>query len=183
MGLCAPVSGELGKFLHVLVPSVSGIAVPQAAAAGELLQARMEHPCTESFFESLVEVAHLPEFGLDPAGIDSVLELTERGDRRIVLAESFEGGFRGQHSALDREMDSLQALRIEEAGRVAKDHPAVAGYRWNRPPSTIGQRLGAVADHLSAGEQAGDERMLLEVLQHMLRVEARVRIVKPRNES
>src|ERR1700737_3398153 len=80
-------------------------------------------------------------------------------------------------------MDSLQALRIEEAGSVAEDHPAVAREGRNRPPAAVGQRLGAIADHFAAFEKAGHERMPLEFLQHALRVKPWVGIVESDDEA
>src|SRR5581483_7988876 len=87
-------------------------------------------------------------------------------------------GLRRQHSALNRKMDSLEALRVEESSGIAKDHPAIAGNRRNRIPAPVRQRLRAIADHLAAFKQFGDEGMLLENLQHTLRIEPRVRIVE-----
>ena len=46
--------------------------------------------------------------------------------------------------------------------------------RGQRPPSAIRKRFRAVADHLSAFEQLRNKRMLLESLQHMLRIKARI---------
>ena len=80
---------------------------------------------------------------------------------RVVLQQRVKRGFGGEHAALDGEVNALEALRVEEAGGVADDHPAIAGQRRHRPPSAIGQRLCAVADHLAALEQlAAIERML-----------------------
>ena len=67
-----------------------------------------------------------------------------------------------------------------ESPRIIQPLPAT---RRNRPPAAVGQRLGAVADHLAAFEQLGDERMLLEFLQHTLRIEARIGIVEPGDEA
>src|SRR5271165_6800998 len=80
-------------------------------------------------------------------------------------------------------MDPLQALGIQKAGGVAEDHPAVAGNRRNRPPAAVRQTLGAVADHLSAFEKSGDEWMLLELLQHALRIETWIRIIEADDEA
>ena len=80
-------------------------------------------------------------------------------------------------------MNSLQALRIQKAGGVAEDHPAIARNRRNRPPSAVRHRLRAVADHLAAFEQLRDKRMLLEVLQHVLRIEPRIGIVEAGHEA
>ena len=80
-------------------------------------------------------------------------------------------------------MNSFQALRIQQAGGVAEDHPAVAGQRRNRPPAAVRQGFRAVADHLAALKKLGDERVLLELLQDALGIEARVGIVEPDHEA
>src|SRR5258707_562742 len=80
-------------------------------------------------------------------------------------------------------MNPLQARGIQEAGGVSDDHPSIAAERRQRPPSAIGKRLGAVADHLAAGEQLANKRMLFERLQYMLRVETRIAIVESGNEA
>ncbi len=80
-------------------------------------------------------------------------------------------------------MNPFQARGIQEAGGVSNDHPSIAAERRQRPPSAIGKRLGAVADHLATGKQLGNKRMLFEGLKHALRVEARVAIIEPGNET
>src|SRR6266436_6490463 len=80
-------------------------------------------------------------------------------------------------------MNPLQARGIQEAGGVSDDHPAIAAERRQRPPSSIGKRLGAVADHLAASEQLANKRMLFEGLQHVLRVEAGVAVVESGDEA
>ena len=80
-------------------------------------------------------------------------------------------------------MNPFQALRIQQAGGVAEDHPAIAGQRRNRPPAAVGHRLRAVADHLAAFEKLGDERVFLEFLQDALGIEARIGIVEPGHEA
>src|ERR1700746_1663830 len=129
-----------------------------------------------------MKVADLPELVFDPASVDFLLELAKRRTRRVAFLESVEGGFGCEHSALDREMNAFEALGIEEAGRVAEDHPTIARNRRNSPPAAIRQRLRTIADHLSAGEQACDERVLLEILQHVLRIQARIGIVETSHE-
>src|SRR5215469_4258958 len=75
-------------------------------------------------------------------------------------------------------MNSLQSLRVEEARRVSQDHPSIARQRRDCPPAAIGQRFRTVADHFAAFEQPGHERMPLELLQHSLRIEARIGVVQ-----
>ncbi len=109
--------------------------------------------------------------------------LVQRGGGRIIFLQRFECGFGGEHAALDGEMNALEARGVHEAGGVAENHPAIAGNRRNRPPAAVRHRLRAVADHLSAFEQLSNEGMLLEFLQHALRVEARVGIVESSDET
>src|SRR5580698_5214384 len=116
-----------------------------------------------------MKVANLPKLLFDPAGFDFLLERTECCGRRILFRQRLESSFSSQHAALDRQMNSFEALRVEETGGVAENHPAIARDRRNRPPAAIRQRLCAVANHLAALEQLRDERMLLEILQHVLR--------------
>ena len=133
--------------------------------------------------ESLVQVAHLPEFFFDPARFDFLLELAQHRRRRIVFLQRFKGRLRGEHPALDRQMNSLEPRRIQEAGRVAEDHPSIARDRRNRPPAAVRHRLRAVADHLAALEQLRHKRMPLELLQHALRIEPRIGVVESRHEA
>src|SRR5579864_4007749 len=80
-------------------------------------------------------------------------------------------------------MDSFQTLRIQESGGVSNNHPAIASKRRNRPPAAIWQRFRAIAHHLAAIEQLRDKWMSLEFLQHVLRIGARIGIVKPNDEA
>src|SRR5208337_1135255 len=155
----------------------------QATSVGELLNAGIEHAGEESVLESLVEVAHRPQLGLDPALLYAVLKRFQPLEREIVFHHAVEGSFRRQHPALDREMNALQPLRIQEAGGVAKDHPAVARDWRNAPPAAIWQGLRAVANHLPAFQQFGDEWVLFEFLQHALGIEARITIVESGDET
>src|SRR5277367_2013878 len=80
-------------------------------------------------------------------------------------------------------MNSFQPRRIQKAGRVPDDHPSIAAEWRQRPPSTVGQRLCAVADHLAAFQQSSDEGMLLESLQHVLWIEAGIAIIETGDKS
>src|SRR6202023_1308538 len=115
-----------------------------------------------------MEIAHFPQLIFDPAGIDALLILPEPGFAEIVFEECGKSCFCGEHSALNGQVNALEALRVQEAGRVTDDHPAVAGERRHGEPSAIGKRLGAVPDHLAATQHAGDEWMGLEYLQDAL---------------
>src|SRR5580704_13621233 len=66
-GFVAAICGQLGESLQVLVSRGRGIAVAQTAAAGELLQAGVDHAAPESMLEALMKVADFPELVFDPA--------------------------------------------------------------------------------------------------------------------
>src|SRR5580700_5795096 len=183
MRFVASVGGQLGKLLHVLMARGRGIPVAQAASSGELLYAGVEQAGEESVLESLMKVADLPKLIFDPAGFDFLLEAAKHSGGRVLLLECLEGSFSRQHSALDRQMNSFEALRIEETGGIAEDHPAITCNRRNRPPAAIGQGLRTVADHLAALEQFRHKGMLLEILQHVLRIETWVGIIEAGHEA
>src|ERR1700738_5079294 len=63
----AAVGRQVTQLFHARVSGSSRIAVAQAASAGELLDAGVEHPAPETVFEPLVKISHLPEFFFDPA--------------------------------------------------------------------------------------------------------------------
>ena len=50
-------------------------------------------------------------------------------------------------------------------------------------PAPFGERLGAVAHHLPAGEQVRDERVALEPLERDVRIEQRIAVVEPGDEA
>ena len=52
-----------------------------------------------------------------------------------------------------------------------------------RVPAALGQRLGAVAHHLAAAQQVGDERVQLEALERRVRIEQRVVVVEADDEA
>src|SRR5579863_5703840 len=130
-----------------------------------------------------MEVAYGPQLFLDPAVLDARLECLQHGQGEITLRHCIESGFSGEHAALDRKVDALQALRIQETRGVAENHPAIARKRWYGPPAAVGQRLGAVAHHLSTFQQLGDKRVLLEFLQDVLRINPLILVVESSDES
>src|SRR5438067_1520240 len=112
----------------------------------------MHHAVPEAVLESLMEVAHWPQLLLNPALLNFLLERAELGGGKVAATHRFKRRLRRQHATLDCQMNSLQPLRIQESGRVAKDHPAIAGNWRNGPPSAIRQRLCSIANHLAAVE-------------------------------
>src|SRR5438132_13135807 len=128
------------------------IALAYPAAACELLQTSMNHAAHETVLKSLVEVTDFPKFISDPTGFDLLRVTANGGGGKIAAFHGVECRLRRQHAALDRQVNAFQLLRVEQSRRVASDHPAIAGHARQRPPTAIGECLGAVADHLAAGE-------------------------------
>src|SRR5579872_2476678 len=119
MSFIAAVSGQFGKLFHVLMTGGSRIPIAQAATSGELLNSCMEQACEESMLESLMKVANFPKFVFDPTGFNLLLKAAQHSSGKIIFLQRLESGLRGQHTALDRQMNAFEALRVEEAGRVA----------------------------------------------------------------
>ena len=92
----------------------------------------------------------------------------------VAGAERFVNRFRGEHAALDRGVNSLEALRIQQAGGIADDQAAVHVAARHRIPAAVGNRFRAVADELAAFENLLDERMRFEFLKRFVRIEERV---------
>src|SRR4029453_12468514 len=68
-------------------------------------------------------------------------------------------------------------------GRVAADEPAVNEQPRLGTPAAFGQRLGAIALHMAAVEDALDERMQLEALERRMRIEQWILVVAAGDES
>src|SRR5438132_9169760 len=143
----------------------------------------MNHAAHETVLKSLVEVTDFPKFISDPTGFDLLGVTANCGGGKIAAFHGVECRLRRQHAALDGKMNALEPLRVEQARRVASDHPAIAGHARHRPPTAIGECLGAIADHLSASQQLANERVLLKTLQRMLRIEAWVFVIQSGDKS
>src|SRR5271154_1067182 len=100
--------------------------VPSTA---HLLQRCMQHSLIEAILEALMEVAYWPQLFLDPTFLNTFRIFRQLLAIELAGEQRFKCSLRREHSALDRQMDTLEPLRIEHAGRVAADHPAVAGER------------------------------------------------------
>src|ERR1051326_8145559 len=179
----AAVGRQLVQMLHASMTGVRGINFMQAATASDLLDSRMEKAGNQAILKCLVEVAHFPELVLDPAGIDALFVMPELGRAEIVVEQRVKSSFCGEHSALDGQVNAFEPLRVKEAGRVADDHPATARKRRHGEPATIRKRLGSIANHLATAQQAGNQRMRFEILQHALGIKTRVLIVEAGNVS
>src|SRR4029077_4916481 len=100
-----------------------------------------------------MEVANLPQFVANIALIDAVLKYAKRSSGGVARFERLENCLCGQHAALHRQMNSFEALRIEEAAGIADDQNAVDGVARHRVPAAVGQRFCSVTDQLPAIEQ------------------------------
>ena len=80
-------------------------------------------------------------------------------------------------------MDSLEAQRIQKSRGIANQQHAIVRAFGQGPPAALGQRLGAVANHLPVGQKLFHERMQLECLEGHVRVEHRIRIVETSDKS
>ena len=58
----------------------------------------------------MVEVANFPEFIFYPAIFDAGLEFPKRRSREVAFLQRLERSFRGQHAALDSQVNSLEPL-------------------------------------------------------------------------
>ena len=107
MCFCYAVLRQLIQLPHAGVASGASVAVAHAASAGDLLDSGVDHAAPEAMFEALMEVANFPQFVFDPAVFNFLLIRAKRGSREIIFLQSFECSFGGQHSALDRQMNSF----------------------------------------------------------------------------
>src|SRR5271154_5333510 len=75
-------------------------------------------------------------------------------------------------------MNAFQPLRVQEAGAVTEQHPAVSRELRHGEPATIGKALGTISDHFAALEDSPDEGVALEALEDGMGVGARVLVVE-----
>ena len=82
-----------------------------------------------------------------------------------------------------RQVDTLQAQRVQEPARVARDERAIHATRGIVCQPALGQSLRAVPNERAALEQRRDERMPLEALERVVRIEQRILVVETRHEA
>src|SRR5271165_5318964 len=140
------------------------IAFVQSAAFCGLLNAGVQHAGEKALVKALVEVADRPQLVPDPAFLHALLKFLQDVEGEIIFRHGLISGFGGQHATLDGKMNPFQPLRVEESSRVSQDHPAVAGDRRYAPPASIGEGLGAIADHFTSLKELRDKGVLLECL-------------------
>src|SRR6516164_10140246 len=80
----------------------------------------------------------------------------------------------GQHGIVA----SLDARHVHETGSTADKRTAWKHELRHRLPAAFGERTGAIANALAAGEGAADERMGLETLKFFERRQIRIGVVE-----
>src|SRR5690348_14124407 len=161
--------------------SLSAHRIDQPAAAGDELKPGVEKSAPQSAMKRLMKIAHRPKLFLQPARVDFCLIRGKLRGRSIAGAERFVDGLGGEHSALDRRVNALQPLRIEQARAVSGDQPAIQVCARHRIPAAVRHGLRTVTHELSAFEYAFDEGMRLKFLKRFVRVEQRIRIFEADN--
>ena len=108
---------------------------------------------------------------------------------RLVLREVRRAGLellvdrlRGEPPGLDRVVDPLQLGHVDHAAGVAADDHAGVRQARERPVAALRDRLRAPGDALAALEDLLDERVELELLQHVVDRDPRVGVVEPAHE-
>src|SRR5215216_44081 len=130
-----------------------------------------------------MEVSHFAQLRNDPAFVYNFLIALQLFRREISRNQCLVDHFSREHTALDRRVNSLQALRIEKTGRVAHQQHAIGIHPRHGEVTAGGDRLRTVANHLAALEQPRDVRMSLEALELRVRIDQRILIVESRNVS
>jgi len=108
-----------------------------------------------------------------------------RPERRcgdVVVSQRLPGRLRRRHPRLHREVDPLDALGIHEPRRVADDEAAVRREARQGVRAALRDGLGAVGDALAPLEEPREERVRLEALHRLVRVEQRVAVVERNDE-
>ena len=86
--------------------------------------------------------------------------------------------FGGQYAAANRLVHALDLRHVERAGRVADEEQARRVHARQRLPAAGGDRARAVGENLAALEQRPDSRVVLELLERLEGLEARVLVVE-----
>jgi hypothetical protein len=80
-------------------------------------------------------------------------------------------------------VNAFEAHRVHEPTGVAGDQHPAGVQAGHRVPAALRQRLGPVTQARPAVEQRRDVGMLLESLEYQIRIEHRILVVEPADES
>ena len=124
----------------------------------------------ETALKARLDVAHLtqflPAFGGAPTGIEA------RG--RLMLSEVL----CSEHAATDGLVDALDLGHIERTGRITHQHRARHLHLGERLPTARSDGAGTRGEDLTALEQRLDARMVLELLESLEGLQARIAVVE-----
>jgi hypothetical protein len=134
-----------------------GRAVDQLGVGGEELRRGVQH-----IRHRLVLLQVLHHEGLVHLGL---VELEVGLGGRLVALLERDDGLAGQAAAGHGQVGAFAVHRVDEAARVADDHPAVAVDLGHRVVAAFGDQVGGVLLHLAAFDQRGDAGVGLELLQ------------------
>src|SRR4051794_6639291 len=95
----------------------------QSTSARKLLNTGVEHSREKAVLEPLMKITYRPKLSFDPTFFDAVLKLLENIERVVIFRHGFKGRLGSQHPALDRQVNALKALRIQEARGISKNQP------------------------------------------------------------
>ena len=139
--------------------------------SGHRLERRVRESPPQAAVEARLDVAH--PLQLAPAVRRAPARLEARGAAGLgqVLG--------GEHAAADRLVHALDLRHVERAGRVADEEQARRVHARQRLPAAGGDRARAVGEDLAALEQRPDLRVVLELLERLEGLEARVLVVEP----
>ncbi len=151
------------------------------AAEGVHGSARERGAANESVLESGAHVAHALQVLPDVALTESLVIACEgaRCPGGLARPDRAERGLGRQHAGAHRVVDSLQGRDVHEAGTVADDHAArkAEAVRQGEEPA-LWDGLRPPGDPFPAFEDGPDERVPLELLEHLVNGERRVRVVE-----
>src|SRR6185503_3775250 len=98
--------------------------------------------------------------------------------RKIAREECLEDCLGGEHSALDRGVNSLQTLRVEKTGAVPGEQHSVSVRARHCEITAGGYRLRAVTDHLATFEQFRNVRVSFVELKLGVRIDQGIFVVE-----
>jgi hypothetical protein len=165
-----------------------GVGVHGDPAAGERAARQRHEPGlhaahVEAVLEREAHVPALVQIAHDVAVVHHRVVRGERGGGRVALLQPAEDRARGVDAGLDGVVDALEGRDLDEAGRVAEDHDAVAAAPFGqRVVAALGDRLRAPLDQFAAFEIRPEQRVQLQLLEQRVHVEARVVVVEADHE-
>src|ERR1700722_1735082 len=101
------------------MPGACAHRIDKTSPARDELQAGVKQTGVKTVMKSLMKISYGPQFFLDPAFLDLAWKRREGFRGGVARLQRIENGFGGQHAALNGDVDALEPLRIQQAGRIA----------------------------------------------------------------